>query len=167
MTRKFILLILLPLLGTACSSASKSSGLGANAAKSEKAAVEISYVQGDNFRHLVILDAGGSVVARNYLNKKLLTEAKVDREKFRELLQKASALVNEIAARAVNNPESHAPQQETLEGLEDNAPCHSPFTVIVRTGKTTQTASGCKSTAEGTSFSRFTRDAEFFLYSKK
>ena len=165
----FTLVTLLLILGTSCSTASKPSSAASATAPTpvERTSLEVTYALGENLRHLSMQDVGSSVTVHNYLNKKLLTETKIDREKFKELLQQASALISEIATRAVNNPESHAPQQETLEEREEPNRCRAPFTLTVRTGKTSQTASGCRSNAEGASFGHFAKEVEFFLYSKK
>ncbi|MGZ3696660.1 MAG: hypothetical protein ACXWPM_07320 [Bdellovibrionota bacterium] len=110
--------------------------------------VDISYILGrDHYRLLAKAERASFSVA-SIMDKQVLEKNTVAGARYQDFLKKVNSFV------------SHPKRT-----VASNSPCHSPFSVTVRIGKETQTASGCRESDEG-GLSRLVKDGEFLLYSK-
>lgn len=110
--------------------------------------LDITYMLGHDVHRLRIEAAEGHVRAQTFVDHQVLKDTQVDRARYLELLGRA---MNFMAG--ARRPAS-------------NAPCRTPFTLIVQLVEKAETLSGCRVGEEGSQLSRITRDAEFLLYSK-
>jgi hypothetical protein len=110
--------------------------------------IDIQYFLGHDHYRFFAKVQGSAVIGNTSLNKQILEQGKIDENRYPEYLKKVSNFIREV--------------QQTSQSLQT---CRAPFTVIVKVGKETETARGCRAT-DGGALSRLVRDGEFLLYSK-
>ncbi len=152
---KWILIALLALTPTACETARHRPN---NVTVDEQAAstdsgIDISYVLGHNHRRFVTTATNQTIIAQTLLDRQILKESPIDKDRYVQFLKKAWAFVNQ-------------PSRLPAAHKNSDLPCRAPYIVTIRIQKDVHTASGCRSTDPG-NLSKLIKDGEFLLYSKK
>jgi hypothetical protein len=151
-----ILTAFLILSVSACSSAQKPSETAEGPSliskkkleQAHESSVDIRYsLDRENFR-FTASDTQAQVIAQSYLDKRLLKEGKISRDRYLGFLKKAIDLIQDC-------------QTFNKEGQF----CRNPFKVLIQVDQEQFTGSGCRST-DGGALSRLINEGEFLLYSK-
>ena len=117
--------------------------------KLKDSSVSIEYVLGRDKYRFIAQAENEKVTGSTYLDKQLLKKGQIDEQRYPGFYSKASEIVQNL---------NRAPASDGF--------CRSPFILTIRTGGSTQTARGCRSSDDG-ALSKLVREGEFLLYSKK
>lgn len=111
--------------------------------------VDISYFLGHT-RRITLDSKDGQVVGRNFMDRQVLKETRVDQGRFLAFYRKAG----EFMQRMNRTPAGDIPG------------CRTPFEITIKSDRETRTYKGCRSSDER-GLSRLVKDGEFLLYSGK
>lgn len=138
---------------TSCATPGSQTPPGKASAGSPDSAIEIVYRLGHTHRRLWLESKADQAQGRNFLDRNLLQESRIEPARYKEFLSKASELIARMSERA-RHPAQADPE------------CRNPVTLTVRIGVETRKWETCRTRDEG-ALSRLIRDGEFLLVARK
>lgn len=113
--------------------------------------VDIRYILGEHHYRFLAKNQNGEVIAQSFIDQQLIREKPVNSSQYRDFINHVSDFIG-------------GPKRALSSSA---APCRNSFSISLKIGEENRMNQGCRSSAEGSSFSRIVRDAEFLLYSQK
>jgi hypothetical protein len=155
------LLVITPLLGSACAGHRPQSDTGAPpvgaSPDTSDSSVDITYVLGHAHRRFAAHAKDTTYMAQSFFDHQILKENVIDPKHYADFLNKASQFIS---------TPHRVPADQTAVALAEEEACRAPFTVTVRVGSETKSTRGCRVTDDG-ALSHLVRDGEFLLFSRK
>lgn len=114
----------------------------------DNSSIEIDYLRGQNHHRFVATSTQEFAQVEMFRDRTLTKQAKIEREKYGELLKQAETLLE---------------FQPAPKGLEL---CRTPFVLKINRDSDTKKMEGCRSAEEGAAVGKLIRDVEFLVSSK-